>query len=265
MEKIEVACLNPTAITEAKKMAAFAARLTQRGHQLQSMKDVKALYDKPYTESLMHNLSAMPHPTLQKFATINIVVFGASRRFLAQITRHQNEVKFMSASLQYSDYADVNQFVVPYPIIKADVEHRGNAQYAENYHRTQYINSCTAAMNDYTRAREQGVDNDSCGYMAPHGLRNILLIGATPFQWKHMIHQRTCNRNTPEMQYVMLKIWELLYTYAPTLFEPKTTGPFCQQGSCKEGTMCCGKMLDEAATPSELLQELYPLLNKEDK
>ena len=37
---------------------------------------------------------------------------GASRRFLAQITRHQNEVKFMSASLQYSNYAGHRQSLV---------------------------------------------------------------------------------------------------------------------------------------------------------
>ena len=49
-------------------------------------------------------MGALPHPTIQKFAVITVAIVGASRRFLAQITRHQNEVKFMSASLQYSNY-----------------------------------------------------------------------------------------------------------------------------------------------------------------
>ena len=44
-------------------------------------------------------------------------VVGASRRFLAQITRHQNEVKFMSASLQYSNYTGQADFAVPYEIL----------------------------------------------------------------------------------------------------------------------------------------------------
>ena len=43
-------------------------------------------------------MGALPHPTIQKFAVITVAIVGASRRFLAQITRHQNEVKFMSAS-----------------------------------------------------------------------------------------------------------------------------------------------------------------------
>ena len=85
MKKIEVKILNPESIEQAEKLMVCAARLTQRGH-----------------------------PTIQKFGIINVVVVGASRRFLAQITRHQNEVKYMSASLQYSDYSGVEDFVIPY-------------------------------------------------------------------------------------------------------------------------------------------------------
>ena len=51
----------------------------------------------------------MPHSRLEKssrlFSVITVAVVGASRRFLAQITRHQNEAKFFGASLQYSKYA----------------------------------------------------------------------------------------------------------------------------------------------------------------
>ena len=64
------------------------------------------LYEKPYQIS-----------TVAKFGIINVVVVGASRRFLAQITRHQNEVKYMSASLQYSDYSGVEDFVIPYDLM----------------------------------------------------------------------------------------------------------------------------------------------------
>ena len=45
---------------------------------------------------------------------ITVAIVGASRRFLAQITRHQNEVKFMSASLQYSNYTGQADFAVPF-------------------------------------------------------------------------------------------------------------------------------------------------------
>ena len=82
----------------------FAARLTQRGHKIATMDDLLALYEKSFSENTVATISSLPHPTVQKFAVITVAVVGASRRFLAQITRHQNEVKFMSASLQYSNY-----------------------------------------------------------------------------------------------------------------------------------------------------------------
>lgn len=97
----------------------FAARLTQRGHRIATMDDLMALYEKSFSENTVAAISGLPHPTVQKFAVITVAVVGASRRFLSQITRHQNEVKFMSASLQYSNYAGQADFAVPYEILAA--------------------------------------------------------------------------------------------------------------------------------------------------
>ena len=97
MKSIEVAVLNPEVIPSAEKMMVCAARLTQRGHKIKSLDDFMALYNKSYTEGTVTTMTKLPHPTIQKFGAINVVIVGASRRFLAQITRHQNEVKFMSA------------------------------------------------------------------------------------------------------------------------------------------------------------------------
>ena len=44
MDKIKVAVLNPTAISEAEKMMVCAARLTQRGHTVKDLSDFLALY-----------------------------------------------------------------------------------------------------------------------------------------------------------------------------------------------------------------------------
>ncbi len=99
MDKIEVMVLNPNAVKEAEDTAVFTARLTQRGQKISCLNDLVSLYCKPYDSGILKGLTELPHPTVQKFGRINVVVVGASRRFLAQITRHQNEVKFMSASL----------------------------------------------------------------------------------------------------------------------------------------------------------------------
>ena len=198
----------------------FAARLTQRGHRIATMDDLMALYEKSFSENTVAAISGLPHPTVQKFAVITVAVVGASRRFLSQITRHQNEVKFMSASLQYSNYAGQADFAVPYEI------------------------------------------HDAAGYATPQGLRNVLIISATPYQWKHIIGQRVCRRNTDETRIVLLKIWQELYTLSPALFAPGLTGSFCQRDKCLEGKMACGRKIDADITPEDLLKADYPALSE---
>lgn len=247
MRHIEVRVLNPEAIAQAEQMMVCAARLTQRGHNIKNMDDFMELYEGPYSAATAKTMTELPHPTIQKFAVINVAVVGASRRFLAQITRHQNEVKFMSASLQYSDYSGEAGFVVPYGLLDTLQE----AFYQED---------CRKAMDTYAAIMGQGIDNDSAGYIAPQGLRNILIISATPFQWKHMIGQRTCRRNTDETRYVMLRIWEQLYKINPLLFAPDTTGPMCQRENCKEGRMSCGKRISTTQKPADMIATDFPKL-----
>ena len=163
MKKIEVKILNPESINQAEQMMVCAARLTQRGHQISCMKDFMELYERPYSKATVKKLEHLPHPTIQKFGLIHVVVVGASRRFLAQITRHQNEVKYMSASLQYSDYSGAGDFVIPYDLIETGQE-------------KEYLNTCSKVMERYQNLIRSGIDNDSAGYSAPQGLRNILFI-----------------------------------------------------------------------------------------
>lgn len=246
MRSIEVKILNPNAVDDARQMMAFTARLTQRGHEIQNMDDLQTLYEKPASGNLIMTLSDLPHPTIQKFGVINVAVVGASRRFLAQITRHQNEVKFMSASLQYSDYSDSNSFCVPYEILE-----RGQDSVDA------YLATCQQVMRDYKYFAEFA-GNDAAGYLAPQGLRNILIISATPYQWIHMIRQRSCRRNTKETQYVMLKVWEQLYEISPEWFGE--CGPFCTRGKCEEGKMACRRPIKRTSTPTDILKEDFPLI-----
>lgn len=245
MRKIEVKILNPESIDQAEKLMVCAARLTQRGHQISSLNDFMELYEKPYQRSTVANLVKLPHPTIQKFGIINVVVVGASRRFLSQITRHQNEVKYMSASLQYSDYSGIDDFVVPYDLLDTRQE-------------ATYLEQCRNAMKNYEELMKNGVDNDSAGYCAPQGMRNILLISATPYQWKHMIRQRCCRRNTKETRYVMLKIWEQMLEHNRELFAD--CGPFCMNGGCEEGKMTCGKSIPPSMFPADIIQADFPKL-----
>lgn len=241
MKNIQIKILNADDLDKAKKLAVCAARLTQNGHKIKDLDDFIDLYEKPYTDNTINALTKLPHPTLQKFITINIIIVGASRRFLAQITRHQNEVKFMSASLQYSNYVDA-EYVIPENISK-------NTAALDLY-----LEQNKRAMTVYKALQEKyNINHDEASYVLPQGMRNVLLISATIYQWKHMIAQRTCRRNTAETRYIMLQIWKQLYKLDPILFAPKTTGPFCMQSNCKEGKFTCGHICE--GTPETLLEE----------
>lgn len=245
MNKIEVKVLNPEAAAFGEKLMVCGARMTQRGHNIKTMDDFMELYNRSYLDSTRDAMIKLPHANIQRFAQIAVVVVGASRRFLAQITRHQDDVHFISASLQYSDYSDNAAFCIPYELIQKDYLHMDQAAFQEGYYVSNYLASQKQAMAEYERAIKQGVDNDSAGYMMPHGLRNVLIIAATPWQWKHIISQRICQRNTPETAYVLNLIWEQLWPLS-TMFH--NCGPDCMQpGGCREGKMSCGGLYNTQA------------------
>lgn len=247
MKNIEIKILNPEVVAEAEKMMVCGARLTQRGHNIHNMDDFMALYNKDYQKPTARAMANLPHDTIKRFGVINIAVVGASRRFLAQITRHQAGVTFMSASLQYSDYSGNSEFCVPYEITE-------QGEHAVNY----YLRTCADQMEEYEHAVATGTPHDAAGYMAPQGLRNILIISANPVALQHMIGIRTCRRNTLETRYVMLKIWDELYKLSPEMFGK--SGPFCMNGPCKEGKMCCGKPINKAWSPMDIIKADFPLL-----
>lgn len=225
MKNIEIKILNPEAIENAERTMLAAARLTQRGHKISGLEDFMALYNRGIDINLIEDLAGLPHVTLQKFGAINVIIIGLSRRALAQITRHQNEVKFMAGSLQYSDYSGSAEFVKPFGV-DDDAAARIYAAYA-------------AAFSTYKELIAAGVNHDIAGYVLPEGFRTSLLVSATPYQWKHMINQRSCRRNTAETRYIMLNIWAQLSELSPELFSV-CTGPTCMTEKCAEGKMSCG-------------------------
>lgn len=225
MNNIEISVLNPEDIETAEKTMIAAAKLTQRGHKIAGAHDFIDLYEAQVNTDLIRKFCDLPHVTLQKFGVINVFVSGLSRRALAQITRHQNEVKFMAGSLQYSDYSGAQRYIIPEEIKK------------DNTALDSVITLFDTVSRLYDILIEYGVSADSAGYILPQGFRTCLLISATPYQWKHMISQRTCRRNTEETAYIFKKIHRVLYQYAPELFGD--CGPGCCFGPCPEKGMTC--------------------------
>lgn len=256
MNKIEVAIIDEH--EDPGGMMMFLAKLTQRGHNIKNMADLKKLYNEcayPNGKTVTR-VAMLPHGTIKRFTPITIAIVGASRRFLAQARTNQVGFNFVSASLQYSDYSDKADFVVPYALMEAS--HRGEHVGAWDPVAF-YLDSCQDAMDAYKRIAD-ATDNDTAGYAAPQGLRNILVMQGNHESWNYFIRLRSCNRNTPETQYVTMLIWEALLNshYGEEFF--KFAGPDCMYGRCREGKMSCGKPI-APAHPREIINKRWPLLN----
>ena len=197
MDKIEIKVLDESETPGGTMM--FLAQLTQRGHAISTMDDLLNLYykcrvTKRASPKTIERIAALPHGTIKRFTPITVAIVGASRRFLAQIRTHQVGLNYVSASLQYSNYSGKGSFVVPYELMGPD----------DYIAKDWYLKSCKDSMQTYTRLIKEGIDNDTAGYAAPQGLRNILIMQGNHEAWMHLIRLRTCKRNTPETAYVKL-------------------------------------------------------------
>lgn len=267
MRKIEVAVLDSHNNPGGTMM--FLAKLTQRGHNIHNMDDLKKLFYKclepgSVGPGTIKRVSSLPHGTIKRFTPITVAIVGASRRFLAQARTHQVGVNYVSASLQYSDYTGAADFVVPYALIEYDNDYP-SAELTKGY-----LKACNDAMIEYQRIAA-AADNDTAGYVAPQGLRNILIMQANHEAWMHFIRTRGCNRNTVETQYVTMRIWEELLKTEDGEEMFALAGPDCLFGSCREGKMCCGNSLhgldtvsavNKLSIPRNIIEMKWPLLKE---
>ena len=258
MKNIQVSVINEAHSCPGGMMM-FLAKLTQRGHQIKNMDDLKQLYkDSMGQHKAAKRVVKMPHGTIKRFTPITIAVVGASRRFLAQARTHHVGIDFVSASLQYSDYSDSASFVVPY-----EITYRDNAIGTDQYTKM-YLEKCRHDAYFYRNLVDHGLDNDTAGYIMNQALRNILIIQGNHDAWLNFIRLRACHRNTKETQYVALKIWEALLGTADGEEMFAWAGPDCMHGKCREGKMSCGDPIFNEG-PTSIINEYFPLIARGDE
>ena len=233
MNKIKVQVLNPTGyIDEGADIAAFAAKLSQHAFSMM-------FEDKPISDYIgKHNanmalagkLAELPHYTLNRMTKLNVVVTGLSIRASRQLTRHQNDVVFMSSSLQYERvegkdvYSDDTLFCVPSEI-------KGGA-------RDLFLKCCQGSYNDYEYHIAMGISKDSAAYLLPLALRQVLLISATPYELAHIVSARLCKRNTEEVIHIARLIFNAVKPYSEFMCGSFAL-PECLKRGCVEGKFSC--------------------------
>lgn len=261
MKKIQVHVLQEPMVNPIN-MTNFAAKLTQHGAE--SIFDIhEFLDDVPKNSSLPGIIQRMNHPNVTRHSVWTVIVIGGSRRLLAQLRTHHVGIDWTSASLQYQDIRGKIDPVIPYEITAMDDEETLQA----------YKEYCRSSFLAYdSLIGVHGVPHDAAAYVLPQASRNVLMATGNTEAFSNLISQRSCNRNSPETQYVAMKIWlELLASdYGAYMFA--NAGPYCVNNRpCNQGKMQCKegppvpfnkKMNHESVT--DMLHERFRFLHQEE-
>ena len=226
MYRIEVEILNGNLDGTPK----FLARLTQRGHEMNSMSDVLKLYDDAIEGAPSTYLLGLPHTTIQRMNYLTVAISGLSTKAVSQLRTHAKRLTFVSTSTQYSDFSGRNEnYVMPMGL---DPEHINTLANAYENIQTVYENLINA-----------GVDRDKASYILPQSLRKVLIISGSLDDWSYVMRTRLCHRNTEEVQYIMRQIAKKV---EDTFGEEYIVNmlPPCYNGKCREGKFSCGERFE---------------------
>lgn len=223
MDKIEVKILDHN----LNGMAKFLARLTQRGHLINSMADVEELYNGCVGTAPSEYLLTLPHSTIRRMNYLTVAITGLSTKCVSQIRTHATRLTFMSTSTQYSSFESrENNYTLP----------QGLSTTEEQWLREAY----DEVQKVYKSIIDNGIDKDKASYILPQGLRKALIISGNLDAWQYMISLRLCHRNTEETQYVMRLIYDEIKRECGEEFVAGMLPP-CVEDKCREGKLCCGK------------------------
>lgn len=226
MDKIEVKILDHN----LNGMAKFLARLTQRGHLINSMIDLEKLYNESVQTPPSEYLLTLPHTTIKRMNYITVAITGLSTKAVSQIRTHAKRLTFVSTSTQYSSFEGrADNYVIPTGLDE------------ETEKKMRFFFEATQAM--YTELIKDGVDKDKAGYLLPQALRKALIVSGNLDDWQYVMSIRLCHRNTLETQHIMRLIYDAISKECGQEYVIGMLPP-CVNDECKEGKFCCGKKFE---------------------
>ena len=190
-----------------------------------TMADVSVLADEPkgkVSSKLLKFLFDAEHSSVIEHAVISFMVQGASRSWLAQITRHRM-ASMTSSSQHYQDYRDYDHIVHPLNvndrIIMSTFDH---------------------TINSYAFLIQEGIPKEEARQVLPNAM-------AVNFKWTinarslyNFMRLRMCLRNVTEIRIFCDKVFPLVQQWWPEYAD--ILGPPCYtDGKCNQDSMTCGK------------------------
>ena len=243
---VELLQYNP----DCEKIVAAAAKLCYSSSPIDGILDD---LDEEKTEKFLNRLMSMGHESPTEHVYFTFGIEGVSRSLLAQITRH----RIASYSVKSQRYVKEGQFeyVTP-PEIQQD------EQAKKIYIKTmemeqQAYNELTDILQEkhYKTFISEGIDEkkaksmaekkaiEDARYVLPNSCSTTLMMTFNARSLYNFFEHRCCERAQWEIREMANQMLSLVKEVAPVLF--KKSGPPCLKGSCPEGKMSCGKMVEK--------------------
>lgn len=146
------------------------------------------------------------HSALQKHTFITLKISGISRKAADQLIRHKNLEMLMSSTM----YGNVK---IP--------SHYDEILAQDCKYVVQAYNACSAK------------EKDDYSYRLPLSIPCDLLISGSVWELKHLIRQRHCSRNTPEVSKIASELAKVLFERDPIIFDLSDMVPYCCWNSPK--------------------------------
>lgn len=243
---VELLQYNP----DCEKIIAAAAKLCYSSSEIKGILDG---LDEEKTKKFIQRLMSMGHESPIEHISFTFGIEGVSRSLLAQFTRH----RIASYSVKSQRYVKEGEFEF---ITPPEIENSPEAKKlfleamqddVEKYNKLSDI----LYKKHYDDFIKQGIDEKKAGNMAekkaiedaryvlPNACETKMIVTFNARSLINFFNHRCCERAQWEIRDMACKMLELVKGVAPTIF--KYAGPSCLSGTCPEGKMTCGKMLEK--------------------
>ena len=234
---------------DCEKLVAASAKLC---YSSSGIDDITNNLTEDNTEKFLNHLLSLGHESPFEHATFTFGIEGVSRSLLAQITRH----RIASFTVKSQRYVKEGQFefVLPKEIEKIPeakekflatmvAEQESYNQLTDILYKTHYEKYISEGKDEKTAARlaeKQAIED--ARYVLPNACCTSMIVTFNTRSLWNFFEKRCCNRAQWEIRELADKMLDLVKDVAPLLF--KKAGPPCVNGSCPEGKMTCGKILE---------------------
>lgn len=200
-------------------------------------------------EKFVNMLRKMGHMSPFEHISFSFGIEGVSRTLTHQLVRH----RLASYSQQSQRYVDENQFdyIVPPAIaeneeaLKVFNESMAEIQASYDKIKEQLVADWEKKLieegKDEKKAKKDAVKmaNEDARFVLPGACETKIIATMNARELLHFFGERTCNRAQWEIRELAMQMLSLVKKACPAVFG--SAGPSCVTGTCREGTMTCGK------------------------